>query len=83
MAKLTNGTSWTATQSQTSQNATYTFSTANKYVDKDIQLQVSIPGIVLKKPTASGSYTTFTVQIEGDSTVYNWEVDSSGNVWIE
>lgn len=73
----------TAAVNQTSQDATYTFGTGSKYVDKDIKFNIKIPGIVLKKPTTSGTYTTFTVQVEGDTTVYTWKVDSSGNIWIE
>lgn len=84
MGLLTRATSaWTQTQTQTSQDATYTFSTGSKYVDKDIKFNVTVPGIVLKKPAAGAANTTFTVQVEGDSTVYTWTVDSDGNIWIE
>ena len=50
---------------------------------EDIKFNIKIPGIILKKPTSAGTYTTFTVQVEGDTTVYTWKVDSSGNIWIE
>ena len=83
MASLNRGTRWTATEQQKYQDKTYTISTANKYVDKDIKFNIKIPGIILKKPTSAGTYTTFTVQVEGDTTVYTWKVDSSGNIWIE
>lgn len=83
MAKLTSGTAWEATQSQTSQDATYTFATSNKYVNKDIIFKINVPGIVLKKPTTNGDYTTFTIQAEGDDTVFTVKLDYYGNMWVE
>lgn len=83
MATLTRDTQWTATEKQTYQDKTYTISTANKYVDKDIKFNISVPGIVLKKPTSADEYTSFYVQVEGDTTKYVWKVDSSGNIWVE
>jgi len=74
---------WTQTQEQKYQNATYTFATSKKYVDKDIKFNIKVPGIILKKPASGAANTTFTIQVEGDSTVYTFAVDSTGNIWIE
>ena len=78
---LVGDTQWTAAEELTSQDVTYTIKTGQKYVDKDIKFNINVPGIVLKKPTSG--YTTFYIKVEGSDTVYNWKVDSSGNIWIE
>lgn len=63
MSAMTNGTAWTGSVSQTSMSKQYTFSTAKKYVDKDIKFQINIPGVVI--PTPSSGTTSFYITIGG------------------
>ena len=40
-SKLTNGTAWSGSTTQTTQSKKYTFSTKEKYLTKDIELTVN------------------------------------------
>ena len=80
MADLSRGTSeWSGSVDQTYQNKTYTFSTKNKVNDRDIAMTINVPGMNVSTPTSSTN-NTFYITIGG--VTYNWEVDSSGNVWV-
>ena len=59
MAKLTNGSSWNNTHTQTAATQTYTFATAKKYVDKDISLTVAPQqGTLNSKSSVQGTNVT-------------------------
>lgn len=74
MATLTRNTNWTASADQTSQTRTYTFSTANKMVDKNISLTVNVNYLEL------GNNSTFVLN-DGINT-WTWTKDANGNVTI-
>lgn len=71
MAKLNHSTTWNGTVEQTTQSTTYIFSTAKKYVDKDLSLNITIPGIKLKK-----GQTFYIESIEGTGPKFVWTCDA-------
>ena len=64
------------------QNNTITLSTANKYVDKNIQLDIQVIKAVLT--TASGSNQFYIEVPNGNNStvVFHFTVDSNGNTTI-
>ena len=74
MSQLTNSSSWEATENQTKLKQTYTFSTRNSYNNKDITLEINVPGIHLENSK--------TFWINDGIYTWNWEIDSNGNVLI-
>ena len=55
------------------------FDTKQKYTDKNIALQIYVPGVVI--PTPASGTSSFYITIGG--VTYNWHIDSSGNVWVD
>lgn len=74
MAKLTHDAKWTGSNDQTVKQKTYTFSTNEKYVDKDIALTVNVPSMTL----FAGEDFVLTDTINS----WHWEIDANGNVLI-
>lgn len=74
MANFTKDTTWVDTAIQTKIDASYTLSTAKKYVDRDINLEINVPGMVLENGQAF--YITDTLN------TWNWSIDDDGNVLI-
>lgn len=75
MANLTHSsTNWSADQEQTVINKKYTFGTEKKYVDKDIEFNINVPGINLSN--------TQNFYINDGLTTWYWEIDNNGNVLI-
>lgn len=74
---------WYDTVTITSQSGGFTIPTKNKYVNRNIELNYSIPGMVLPKP--SSGTTTFYITVPNGSSgtvTFNFTVDSDGNTTI-
>lgn len=74
---------WYKNVTITKQNGTYSMHTKDTYVDKDIDLIYSIPGMVLPKP--SSGTTTFYVTVPNGSNgtvTFHFSVDTNGNTTI-
>lgn len=72
MAKLTNdGTAWTSSVTQTTKTKKYTFSTKQKYIDKNIELTVDadIVSTVASIPTTK---QTSIIYNSSDGKYYLW-----------
>ena len=52
------------------------FDTKQRYIDRDIVLQIQVPGVVI--PTPASGISSFYITIGGIT--YNWHIDSNGNV---
>lgn len=75
MANLThNSTKWSDSQNQTLKTKTYSFSTEKKYVDKNIEIAITVPGMNLNPSE--------TFYINDGLNTWTWEIDSNGNVLI-
>lgn len=74
MANLVKGDSWSGITSQTKKEVTYTFPTNGMFLDKNIDLNVNVPGINLEN--------TQTFYINDGINIWNWAVDGDGNVLI-
>lgn len=67
-------TEWKGSAEQTIIKQTYSFDTANKYVDKNIKVDVNVPGMNL--------YENQTFYINDGINTWTWSIDDSGNVLI-
>ena len=79
MSQLTNNTGTITCQKQ---NNTITLSTANKFVDSDIELEIKVIKAVLT--TASGS-NEFYIEVPNgtnNTVVFHFTVDANGNTTI-
>lgn len=70
-SKLTNGTSWSGSTTQTTQSKKYTFSTKEKYLTKDIELTVNAD-IVLTVGSIPTSKQTSIIYNSSDGKYYLW-----------
>ena len=84
MATLDNGTTWNKSLEFIQQNGKITLFTSQKYIEKNIELNFSIPGIVI--PTAdTGSTNTFYITVPNGSNgtvTFHFSVDDAGNTTI-
>lgn len=69
--KLTNGTAWSGSTTQTTQSEKYTFSTKEKYLTKDIELTVNAD-IVLTVGSIPTSKQTSIIYNSSDGKYYLW-----------
>lgn len=74
MSNLVNSTNWTGNEEITKKNSSLTLNTAKKYVDRNIELDINIPGINLNNSE--------TFYINDGIYTWNWNIDSNGNVTI-
>lgn len=70
-SKLTNGTAWSGSTTQTTQSKKYTFSTKEKYLTKDIELTVNAD-IVLTVGSTPTSKQTSIIYNSSDGKYYLW-----------
>lgn len=70
-SKLTNGTVWSGSTTQTTQSKKYTFSTKEKYLTKDIELTVNAD-IVLTVGSIPTSKQTSIIYNSSDGKYYLW-----------
>lgn len=70
-SKLTNGTAWSGSTTQTTQSKKYTFSTKEKYLTKDIELTVNAD-IVLTVRSVPTSKQTSIIYNSSDGKYYLW-----------
>lgn len=70
-SKLTNGTAWSGSTTQTTQSKKYTFSTKEKYLTKDIELTVNAD-IVLTVRSIPTSKQTSIIYNSSDGKYYLW-----------
>ena len=70
-SKLTNGTAWSGSTTQTTQSKKYTFSTKEKYLTKDIELTVNAD-IVLTVGSIPTSKQTSIIYNNSDGKYYLW-----------
>lgn len=70
-SKLTNGTAWSGSTTQTTQLKKYTFSTKEKYLTKDIELTVNAD-IVLTVGSIPTSKKTSIIYNSSDGKYYLW-----------
>ena len=70
-SKLTNGTAWSGSTTQTTQSKKYTFSTKEKYLTKDIELTVNAD-IVLTVGSTPTSKQTSIIYKSSDGKYYLW-----------
>ena len=70
-SKLTNGTAWSGSTTQTNQSKKYTFSTKEKYLTKDIELTVNAD-IVLTVGSIPTSKQTSIIYNSSDGKYYLW-----------
>ena len=70
-SKLTNGTAWSSSATQTTQSKKYTFSTKEKYLTKDIELTVNAD-IVLTVGSIPTSKQTSIIYNSSDGKYYLW-----------
>lgn len=70
-SKLTNGTAWSGSTTQTTQSKKYTFSTKEKYLTKDIELTVNAD-IVLTVGSIPTSEKTSIIYNSSDGKYYLW-----------
>lgn len=70
-SKLTNGTAWSGSTTQTTQSKKYTFSTKEKYLTKDIELTVNAD-IVLTVGSIPTSKQTSIIYNSNDGKYYLW-----------
>ena len=68
-SKLTNGTAWSGSTTQTTQSKKYTFSTKEKYLTKDIELTVNAD-IVLTVGSIPTSKQTSIIYNSSDGKYY-------------
>ena len=79
MAKLTNNTGTITLQKQ---NNTITLSTANKYIDSNIQLDIKVIKAVLTTSTGSNEFYIEVPNGTNDTIVFHFTVDENGNTTI-
>lgn len=70
-SKLTNGTAWSGSTTQTTQSKKYTFSTKEKYLTKDIELTVNAD-IVLTVGSIPTSKQTSIIYNSNNGKYYLW-----------
>ena len=70
-SKLTNGTAWSGSTTQTTKSKKYTFSTKEKYLTKDIELTVNAD-IVLTVESIPTSKQTSIIYNSSDGKYYLW-----------
>ena len=70
-SKLTNGTAWSGSITQTTKSKKYTFSTKEKYLTKDIELTVNAD-IVLTVGSIPTSKQTSIIYNSSDGKYYLW-----------
>ena len=70
-SKLTNGTAWSGSTTQTTKSKKYTFSTKEKYLTKDIELTVNAD-IVLTVGSIPTSKQTSIIYNRSDGKYYLW-----------
>ena len=70
-SKLTNGTAWSDSTTQTTKSKKYTFSTKEKYLTKDIELTVNAD-IVLTVGSIPTSKQTSIIYNSSDGKYYLW-----------
>lgn len=70
-SKLTNGTAWSGSTTQTTQSKKYTFSTKEKYLTKDIELTVNAD-IVLTVRSIPTSKQTSIIYNSSNGKYYLW-----------
>lgn len=70
-SKLTNGTTWSGTTTQTTQSKKYTFSTKEKYLTKDIELTVNAD-IVLTVGSIPTTKQTSIIYNSSNGKYYLW-----------
>ena len=70
-SKLTNGTAWSGSTTQTTQLKKYTFSTKEKYLTKDIELTVNAD-IVLTVESIPTSKQTSIIYNSSNGKYYLW-----------
>lgn len=70
-SKLTNGTAWRGSITQTTKSKKYTFSTKEKYLTKDIELTVNAD-IVLTVGSIPTSKQTSIIYNSSDGKYYLW-----------
>ena len=70
-SKLTNGTVWSGSTTQTTKSKKYTFSTKEKYLTKDIELTVNAD-IVLTVGSIPTSKQTSIIYNSSDGKYYLW-----------
>ena len=70
-SKLTNGTAWSGSTTQTTKSKKYTFSTKEKYLTKDIELTVNAD-IVLTVGSIPTSKQTSIIYNSNDGKYYLW-----------
>lgn len=71
---------WTGTNEQCIKGTTYSFSTANKFNDKDICFTVYVPGIRIDQDD------TFYIEPDWSNSGiprFTFTTDSDGNMWVE
>lgn len=74
---------WYDTVTITQQNGGFTIPTKNKYVNRNIELNYNIPGMVLPKPTSGTNTFYITVPNGSSGTVtFTFTVDANGNTTI-
>ena len=67
----------------TNQNATFTVQAGGKYVGKNIELSINIPGMIISKPTSGTNTFYITVPNGSSGTVtFTFTVDANGNTTI-
>ena len=78
-SKLTNGTAWSGSTTQTTQSKKYTFSTKEKYLTKDIELTVNAD-IVLTVGSISTTKQTSIIYNSSDGKYYLWRYDNKCSI---
>ncbi len=78
-----NSEKWYDTAIITTQNGKFTIPTKNKYVNRNIELNYNIPGMILPKPSSGETtfYITVPNGLSGNIT-FNFTVDANGNTTI-
>jgi len=84
MATFKNDTEkWYDTVTITKQTGGFTIPTKNRYMDRHIELNYNIPGMVLPKPSSGTTNFYITVPNGTNETVtFHFTVDSNGNTTI-
>lgn len=76
---LTNNTGTITCQKQ---NNTITLSTANKFVDSDIQLEIKVIKAVLTTTTGSNTFDIEVPNGSNGTVIFHFAVDANGNTTI-
>ena len=78
-SKLTNGTAWSGSATQTTQSKKYTFSTKEKYLTKDIELTVNADIVLTVGQSSLQSKLPLSIIVVMENTIYGGKNGLRGN----